>query len=193
MYWGREVSRRTLLPALKPIAGVSSSASVMRPVRAAGTPRRNLDSPTARIRSRTSAGCKNQSRADCHASPPSCQAVARRVVRGESGVLRKAAVLERRRTGGAGVGYWLRKMLPSCYGWFQSPVRTHGGADEKVCVGDPRTARHPLPGECRLYPADHWMNDSEQGGGRILGEVCHFVDFLCFLAGSCPIEVQAGR
>jgi predicted dehydrogenase len=34
------------------------------------------------------------------------------------------------------------------------------------------------------------VNDPEQGGGRILGEVCHFVDFLCFLAGACPIEVQ---
>jgi predicted dehydrogenase/threonine dehydrogenase-like Zn-dependent dehydrogenase len=39
-------------------------------------------------------------------------------------------------------------------------------------------------------PADHWVNDPEQGGGRILGEVCHFVDFLCFLASACPIEVQ---
>ncbi len=39
--------------------------------------------------------------------------------------------------------------------------------------------------------ADHWVNDPEQGGGRILGEVCHFVDFLCFLAGACPVEVQA--
>jgi len=40
-------------------------------------------------------------------------------------------------------------------------------------------------------PAEHWVNDPEQGGGRILGEVCHFVDFLCFLAGAYPIEVQA--
>jgi predicted dehydrogenase len=40
-------------------------------------------------------------------------------------------------------------------------------------------------------PADHWTNDPEQGGGRILGEVCHFVDFLCFLAGAFPVEVQA--
>jgi predicted dehydrogenase/NADPH:quinone reductase-like Zn-dependent oxidoreductase len=40
-------------------------------------------------------------------------------------------------------------------------------------------------------PADHWVNDIEQGGGRILGEVCHFVDFLCFLADACPIEVHA--
>jgi predicted dehydrogenase/threonine dehydrogenase-like Zn-dependent dehydrogenase len=38
---------------------------------------------------------------------------------------------------------------------------------------------------------DHWVNDPEQGGGRILGEVCHFVDFLTFLAGALPVEVQA--
>jgi predicted dehydrogenase/threonine dehydrogenase-like Zn-dependent dehydrogenase len=40
-------------------------------------------------------------------------------------------------------------------------------------------------------PADHWVNDPEQGGGRILGEVCHFVDFICFLVGASPVEVQA--
>lgn len=33
-------------------------------------------------------------------------------------------------------------------------------------------------------PPDHWVNDREQGGGRILGEVCHFIDLLMFLAGS---------
>jgi len=40
-------------------------------------------------------------------------------------------------------------------------------------------------------PPDHWVNDREQGGGRILGEVCHFVDLLMFLAGSLIIEVEA--
>lgn len=39
-------------------------------------------------------------------------------------------------------------------------------------------------------PPDHWVNDREQGGGRILGEVCHFVDLLTFLAGSRIIEVE---
>jgi len=39
-------------------------------------------------------------------------------------------------------------------------------------------------------PRDHWVNDPEQGGGRILGEACHFVDFLSFLAGGPPSEVQ---
>jgi len=40
-------------------------------------------------------------------------------------------------------------------------------------------------------PQDHWTNDRDQGGGRILGEVCHFVDLLMFLAGSPIAEVEA--
>jgi predicted dehydrogenase/threonine dehydrogenase-like Zn-dependent dehydrogenase len=40
-------------------------------------------------------------------------------------------------------------------------------------------------------PKDHWINDAEQGGGRILSEVCHFVDFLSFICGSSPAAVQA--
>lgn len=38
---------------------------------------------------------------------------------------------------------------------------------------------------------DHWLNDPDQGGGRLIGEACHFVDFLTFLAGAAPIEVEA--
>jgi predicted dehydrogenase/threonine dehydrogenase-like Zn-dependent dehydrogenase len=41
-----------------------------------------------------------------------------------------------------------------------------------------------------FLPADHWLNDPQQGGGRILGEVCHFVDLLCFLTDSSPVEVE---
>jgi len=32
-------------------------------------------------------------------------------------------------------------------------------------------------------PADHWTQDREVGGGRIVGEACHFIDLLRFLAG----------
>jgi len=32
-------------------------------------------------------------------------------------------------------------------------------------------------------PADHWTQDPEAGGGRIIGEACHFIDLLRFLAG----------
>jgi predicted dehydrogenase len=34
-----------------------------------------------------------------------------------------------------------------------------------------------------VIPADHWTQDREVGGGRILGEACHFIDLLRFLAG----------
>lgn len=32
-------------------------------------------------------------------------------------------------------------------------------------------------------PADHWTQDREVGGGRIVGEACHFIDLLRFLTG----------
>ncbi len=36
-----------------------------------------------------------------------------------------------------------------------------------------------------------WVVDPVQGGGRIIGEVCHFIDFACFLSGSVPLAVSA--
>jgi predicted dehydrogenase len=39
-------------------------------------------------------------------------------------------------------------------------------------------------------PLSHWVHDPEQGGGRITGEGCHFVDFLTFLVGSPPVSVK---
>ncbi|MBS1850845.1 MAG: Gfo/Idh/MocA family oxidoreductase [Acidobacteria bacterium] len=39
-------------------------------------------------------------------------------------------------------------------------------------------------------PPGHWTLDAEQGGGRILGEVCHFIDLLSFLCGAAPVEVE---
>jgi predicted dehydrogenase/threonine dehydrogenase-like Zn-dependent dehydrogenase len=38
-----------------------------------------------------------------------------------------------------------------------------------------------------VIPADHWTQDPTAGGGRLLGEACHFVDLLRHLAAS-PIE-----
>jgi predicted dehydrogenase/threonine dehydrogenase-like Zn-dependent dehydrogenase len=40
-------------------------------------------------------------------------------------------------------------------------------------------------------PADHWTQDPEVGGGRIVGEGCHFVDLLRFLAGAPITSHQA--
>jgi len=37
----------------------------------------------------------------------------------------------------------------------------------------------------------HWVQDPLQGGGRIIGEGCHFIDFLTFLVGVSPTAVSA--
>jgi predicted dehydrogenase/threonine dehydrogenase-like Zn-dependent dehydrogenase len=40
-------------------------------------------------------------------------------------------------------------------------------------------------------PPDHWTQDPGVGGGRIIGEACHFVDLLRFLAGAPIVSLQA--
>ncbi len=40
-------------------------------------------------------------------------------------------------------------------------------------------------------PPTHWLIDPQEGGGRIIGEACHFIDFLTFLVGASPVEVTA--
>jgi predicted dehydrogenase len=40
-------------------------------------------------------------------------------------------------------------------------------------------------------PSDHWTLDPRQGGGRIVGEACHFVDLLRFLSGSAIVSARA--
>ncbi len=58
-----------------------------------------------------------------------------------------------------------------------------------------KIGKGPMAMMCRvnagLIPADSWIQDREIGGGRIVGEVCHFVDYLTFLNDSLPVAVSA--
>ena len=40
-------------------------------------------------------------------------------------------------------------------------------------------------------PSSHWAQDAREGGGRIIGEVCHFIDFMHYLTGSLTTRVFA--
>ena len=40
-------------------------------------------------------------------------------------------------------------------------------------------------------PKDTWIQDKEIGGGRIIGEACHFIDYLTFINGSLPVKIMA--
>ncbi len=50
---------------------------------------------------------------------------------------------------------------------------------------------------CRInakkIPSDHWGHDPEVGGGRIIGEVCHFIDLCMHIAGSKITSVVANE
>jgi len=42
-------------------------------------------------------------------------------------------------------------------------------------------------------PADDWTQDPKTGGGRIIGEACHYIDLMRFLTGAPIVSVQARR
>lgn len=53
----------------------------------------------------------------------------------------------------------------------------------------------PLVINCRINAGaiqkDHWIQDALEGGGRIIGEVCHFVDLMQFIIASSPVRIYA--
>lgn len=58
-----------------------------------------------------------------------------------------------------------------------------------------RDASEPLLINYRInagfLPKEHWAQDDRIGGGRIIGEVCHFIDLIQFLTQSTPKTVFA--
>jgi predicted dehydrogenase len=66
--------------------------------------------------------------------------------------------------------------------------------EAKGVIGD---APRDLVVVCRVNAGflapDHWVRDEEEGCGRIIGEVCHFVDLVQHLAGAPLVRVFAER
>jgi predicted dehydrogenase len=66
-----------------------------------------------------------------------------------------------------------------------------------VAVREALAGRGPILMTYRVnagaLPAGHWLNDPEIGGGRMIGEGCHFVDLLSFLAGDPGISAIDAR
>jgi polar amino acid transport system substrate-binding protein len=42
-----------------------------------------------------------------------------------------------------------------------------------------------------LIPKEHWIQQPEIGGGRIIGEMCHFIDLMQYFTDSEPVKVFA--
>ena len=83
---------------------------------------------------------------------------------------------------------WLAGQAPAMVGFnrrFAPPIR------EVKAILDTRL---PAQINYRVFagglPAGHWYFDERQGG-RVLGEVCHFVDLAGYLVGSPPVRIHA--
>jgi len=42
-----------------------------------------------------------------------------------------------------------------------------------------------------MPPKTFWVFQPEQGGGRVIGEACHFIDTMCYLTDAVPVRVYA--
>jgi polar amino acid transport system substrate-binding protein len=66
-----------------------------------------------------------------------------------------------------------------------------------VAMRDGLEGRGPMVATYRVnagpLPSGHWLNDAAVGGGRIIGEACHFIDFLAFLTGDAAIDSVEAR
>lgn len=60
---------------------------------------------------------------------------------------------------------------------------------KKVIGNNPMTMIYRI--NAGAIPGDNWIQDLEIGGGRVLGEVCHFIDYLTYLNGSLPTKISA--
>jgi predicted dehydrogenase/threonine dehydrogenase-like Zn-dependent dehydrogenase len=56
-------------------------------------------------------------------------------------------------------------------------------------VGDPLVINYRI--NAGFIPKEHWMQNEEIGGGRIIGEVCHFVDLMQYFTDALPEVVYA--
>ncbi len=59
------------------------------------------------------------------------------------------------------------------------------GVDEPKCL--------VMTVNAGAIPKEHWTQDRAVGGGRIVGEACHFIDLLRYLVGSCIKRFSASR
>ena len=74
-------------------------------------------------------------------------------------------------------------------GRLQPPLLAAGAACERVFRGRDTPLSMLYRVNAGRIPKDHWTQNAEEGGGRIVGEVCHFIDLMQYsgrsAAGVC--------
>ena len=63
---------------------------------------------------------------------------------------------------------------------------------KKLLVNSPKPRQFLYRINAPVLPSDHWLLDPEIGGGRLIGEGCHFIDLVCYLADSEVVKISGG-
>ncbi len=106
----------------------------------------------------------------------------------------------------AGKNVFVEKPLATTVGGLRAVIAAHEANPEPaVMVGFNRrfaplvvgireafaSVREPLIVTYRVnagfLPKEHWTQDPVEGGGRIIGEGCHFIDTISYLCGGSPV------
>jgi len=74
---------------------------------------------------------------------------------------------------------------------FNRRFAPHAVKVRQLLVGRSQPVCLSLMVNAGAIPADSWVHDPESGGGRIVGEGCHFIDLAAFLAASPITSVQS--
>jgi predicted dehydrogenase/threonine dehydrogenase-like Zn-dependent dehydrogenase len=108
----------------------------------------------------------------------------------------------------AGKAVFCEKPLATTWPQLEEVAAAYATGDAPLVVGFNRrfsplvaALRAELPAAvprafvCRVnagpLPSSHWVNDPVAGGGRIIGELCHFLDLACHVAEGNPTRVSA--
>lgn len=74
---------------------------------------------------------------------------------------------------------------------FNRRFAPHAVAARRLLSGRAEAVALQIMVNAGEVPPGHWVNDPAVGGGRIIGEGCHFIDLALFLVGSPITAVQA--
>jgi predicted dehydrogenase len=76
---------------------------------------------------------------------------------------------------------------------FNRRFSPHGVRLKSLLTGRSEPLCMSMTVNAGMISAEHWTQDPDRGGGRIIGEACHFIDLMVFLTGSPVSRVAAMR
>ncbi len=94
-------------------------------------------------------------------------------------------------SGAAGENANFKDLTPMVMAGFNRRFSPHTVKMRELLAGRTEPLTMTMTVNAGFIAPDHWTQDPERGGGRIIGEGCHFIDLLAFLAEAPVTSVAA--